>query len=35
MLKVPDDVVMLDGAYDADRLRLDAGGGSLVAYTSR
>lgn len=35
MSNMPDAVVMLDGAFEADRLRLDAGGGSLVAYTSR
>ena len=30
-----DDVVILDGAFEADRRRLDVGGGSLIAYTSR
>ena len=35
MSNMPDDVVVLDGAFEADRLTLDAGGGSLVAYTSR
>ena len=31
----PNDVVILDGATEPDRRRLSAGGGSLVAYTSR
>lgn len=35
MLKMPSDGVILDGAFEPDRRRLDVGGGSLIAYTSR
>ena len=35
MSKLPDNVVMLDGAFESERIRLAVGGGSLVAYTSR
>ncbi len=35
MAKLPPDVVILDGAFEADRRELLAGGGSLIAYTSR
>ncbi len=35
MAKLPQDVVILDGAFEADRQELAAGGGSLIAYTSR
>ncbi len=35
MLKKPADGVLLDGAFEPDRRRLDVGGGSLIAYTSR
>lgn len=35
MSESPRDLILLDGAYDADRRALDAGGGTLVAYTSR
>ncbi len=34
-MKSPHDVVMLDGAFEPDRIRLDVGGGSLLAYTRR
>lgn len=35
MSKMPQDLVVLDGALEADRRSLDAAGGTLVAYTIR
>lgn len=35
MPKLPEDLVLLDGAFEADRRSLSAGGGSMVAYTHR
>lgn len=32
---LPADVIVLDGAFEADRRRIDAAGGSLIAHTSR
>ena len=35
MINMPADIILLDGASAPERQRLDAGGGSLIAYTSR
>lgn len=35
MSKMPQDRIVLDGAFEADRRALNAGGGSLIAYTSK
>ena len=35
MSATPRDVILLDGAFDADRRLLQAAGGSLVAFTAR
>ena len=35
MLNMPADVLLLDGAYEPDRQKIDVGGGSLLAFTSR
>jgi serine/threonine protein phosphatase PrpC len=35
MNATPDDLVLLDGAFEADRRNLEVGGGSLVAFTLR
>lgn len=35
MAKSPKDLVMLDGAFEPDRMALGAGGGELVAYTCK
>ena len=35
MAESPRELILLDGAYDAERLVLSAGGGTLVAFTCR
>lgn len=35
MPKMPKDLVLLDGAFEPDRLACEAGGGTLIAYTSK